>query len=407
MGAKKTTNEDFVLVDAADGFFCVCDGTSHAKGAQVAKQTAEFLRENWKRIRPVRDAYQKDRSRKNRQGLELAVGEAIRAANTHVFGAAQLNGEGVGACTTLDFLGYVGDQVVAAHVGDGRILLFRDGKVTQLTRDHTRAEEMLASRMWTAEQLKGSPFKRELTRAVGAGSTVVPDLFSIPLQPGDVLVVCTNGLTDTWEGSQAWAPLEASTRQPAMMPELAKRLVDQAVSKKASDNVTCAVLAVPSATELGEKTEVQGIIANPKLMSALARVTVFHSLRENQRAMVGLLSLASVRRYPAGSVIMAQGDASQELIVILAGEVDILEFGNKVVTRKAGEALGEIGFFTQSPRSASALAKTPVDALVIDDQDFQTLLARDPRLGLELARGVIQELGRKLLEKFKTPQWTG
>jgi CRP-like cAMP-binding protein len=184
-------------------------------------------------------------------------------------------------------------------------------------------------------------------------------------------------------------------------------LVEQAVTRKASDNVSCAVIAVPGARELGEKTEVQGILANPKLMAALQRVTVFQSLKENQRAMVGLLSLATVRRYPAGAVILAQGNASDELAVILAGEVDILEFGNVVVTRKAGEALGEIGFFTQSPRTASAIAKTAVDVLVIRDDDFQSLLARDPRLGLELARGVILELGRKLTEKARAQLWSG
>ncbi len=406
-GARKTTNEDYVLVEPQEGFFCVCDGTSHPKGAQVAKQAAEFMREGWKRLLPLRRDYEKDRTRKNRQAIELGLAETIKALNTHIHGLAQLDGEKVGACTTIDFLGFVADQLVVAHIGDGRVLLYRENKITQLTRDHTRAEEMLASGLWTAEQLKGSPFRRELTRAVGAAQLIVPDLFSVPLQPGDSVVACTNGLTDTWEGPSSHAPLELAAQQPAQAASLAKTLVDQAVAKKASDNVSCAVISIPGAKELGEKTEVQGILANPKLMAALQRVTVFHSLRENQRAMVGLLSLATVRRYPAGAVLMAQGDASLELTVIMAGEVDILEFGNVVVTRKPGEALGEIGFFTQSPRSASAIAKTAADVLVIHEQDFQSLLARDPRLGLELAKGVIQELGRKLTEKARTQLWSG
>ncbi len=400
-GTKRETNEDVYLVDAEEGFFCVCDGTRHPQGAEVARRTAEFMKDTWKRARPLRDAYLKEPSRKNRQVIELALLDAARTINLDIHAAVLMDASRAGACTTLDFAGFVGDQVVVGHVGDGRALLVREGQLTCLTRDHTRAQEMLSSGLWKEEQLKGSPFRHELTRAIGAASLVVPDLFSVPLQPGDRFILCSNGFSDRLERGHDTVAIETLKTEQ----DLAKRLVSLANERKTTDNATVIALVVPSVAAIQDQTQARGILQNPSHMQALMNVAVFQSLRENRRAMINLLSLATLRRFEPGATLMTQGDPSLEMVVILEGEVDILEYGSVVAQRKIGEAIGEIGFFTKAPRTATAIAKKPTQVLSIHADDFQQLLSRDPYLGLDLARGVIYELGRKLTEKARAVTW--
>jgi hypothetical protein len=294
----------------------------------------------------------------------------------------------------LDCAGFVGDQLVTAHVGDGRFILVRDGTWTALSRDHTRAEEMVSSGLWNAEQLRASPFRQELTRSIGAASVVVPDLSSLPLQPGDRVLLCTNGFSDTLTGASDEEALRM-TKEPR---ELAKRLVSLAHQRQTTDNATLIALVVPDAEMIQDQTQGKKILENPALMDALANVTVFQAVRRNRRAMVSLLSLASTREYAPGETLMRQGDPSPEMIVILDGLVEVLSFGNVIAERRGGEALGEVGFFTRAPRTASVIAKKPTRVLTLNIDDFHALLSRDPHLGLELARGVIFELGRKLVQ---------
>jgi serine/threonine protein phosphatase PrpC len=371
----------------------------------VATQSAEAIIRGWKALHTgLRKEYQNQPTRAKRRELEQAMGRMIQEVNHHVVTSA-LQAEGRrGAYTTLDVVALLGDQALVAHVGDGRVYLIRGGRWYQLTRDHTRAEEMRQSGQWKEEQLKKSPFRQELTRAIGVSEAILADLFCVPLHAGDVILMCSNGLSDLFWDSELKLKAQSFKKE-----HLSQQCIDFAIQNHASDNVTVQTIFIPTADQLRAQVQAgqstvsvqvaERILINPDVAAAMQKVTVFQGLKENSRGLMNLLGQTTVKKYAPGETLLVQGAPSDSLLVILDGEVEVLEFGNVVATRKKGEVIGEIGFFTNVPRTASVIARTTTQVLLLKKENFEHLLNRDARLGIDLAKGVIQELGRKLLDK--------
>ncbi len=172
-----------------------------------------------------------------------ALRGAMRSANLAVYDMAN-KPEHRGMGTTLTALCFEGSQAAIAHVGDSRAYLVRGEECTQLTADHSRVAEMVRMKMLSPERAAGHPMRSQLTRSLGSEPLVQVDLTRQPIERGDVLVLCSDGLWDLVSRHEIAHAVQALQREHEEARGAASTLVDLALERGAPDNVTAVVVAV-------------------------------------------------------------------------------------------------------------------------------------------------------------------
>src|SRR5258707_14165522 len=124
------------------------------------------------------------------------VREQVLKANTSIYQAAQSQPQYAGMGTTLVVCLFYDNRILVAHLGDSRLYMSRDGKFKQVTRDHSLLQEQIDSGITTPEQAKKAAHKNLVTKALGIDPTVEPELHEYPTKPGDIYLLCSDGLCD-------------------------------------------------------------------------------------------------------------------------------------------------------------------------------------------------------------------
>lgn len=172
------------------------------------------------------------------EAIRTCLEKAIKSASRAVHRAADENPQYQGMGTTLTVAMILGDRLHVAHVGDSRCYLWRNGKLEQLTVDHTVAELYRQEGMLTAEEAAVSPMSHHLWNVVGGNSRqVTPDFITRDLAPGDVVLLATDGLTR--EVSDLQLSLELDDASSA--DTVCRELVRQANDHGGHDNITVVV----------------------------------------------------------------------------------------------------------------------------------------------------------------------
>lgn len=250
-GKKRANNEDFVTyfepaapqdLLASGRLYIVADGVG---GAAEGERASKFAAEQ------VKFLYY--------QNPKLPPGErlrwAMRQASQEIYRYAESNGSHRRMATTLVAAVILGDQLTVAHVGDSRAYLIRGSLAQQLTQDHTTVGEMVRSGLMSEAEAMRSNAKNRLTRSLGGDEDVNVEVVSgIPLQVGDRVLLCTDGLTRYADRAEI-ARLTAEGKAE----EAALRMVDYANEQGGADNITVALVAVT------------GVEAAPTVMAAQAR----------------------------------------------------------------------------------------------------------------------------------------
>jgi PPM family protein phosphatase len=233
---RRQSNQDAFLVDEELGLVVVADGMGGYEGGEIASQlataavhelvarTARTDNMTW----PCAVDF-----RRSSDENELAI--AAYLANEHV--AAQRRGKLAQMGTTLAIARLRGDRAILAHIGDSRIYRVRHGRAMQLTRDHSLYEELLRS----GEQVpprKEFAFGNVVTRAIGTHQAT-PEISEVRVQPGDLLVVCTDGL---WDPVPDELIAQLCTSLPP--PQACEQLIALALERGGTDNITVAIATV-------------------------------------------------------------------------------------------------------------------------------------------------------------------
>ena len=191
LGCVRENNEDkFDLLDprepgmlAAKGrLYGVADGMGGHSAGQIASELA---------LKTVIRAYYSDPSTLLLESLT----HAIRQANSLIFETAQMIPDRRDMGTTLTLALVHESRIYFAHVGDSRAYLIRDGGITQITHDHSWVAEQVNLGTLTLEQAQQSPFRNIITRSIGTQPQVEPDLYEVDLVAGDLVLLCSDGLT--------------------------------------------------------------------------------------------------------------------------------------------------------------------------------------------------------------------
>ncbi|HEX3152230.1 MAG TPA: protein phosphatase 2C domain-containing protein [Gemmataceae bacterium] len=165
---------------------------------------------------------------------------ALREANTRVFAASQNNQGARGMGCTAEVVLVDGASAVVGHVGDSRVYRMRGGKLVQITRDHTLVGRLVELGQITPAEAEVHPRRSELHQAIGGRPDVYPDVYAVALEPGDWIIVCSDGLSN----QVTLDAMQGVLRDARNAERAARRLVNLALFEGALDNVTVAVVRV-------------------------------------------------------------------------------------------------------------------------------------------------------------------
>ena len=237
VGQKRKMNQDYVFASAdpvgnLPNLFVVADGmgghnagdyaSSHAVGTVVEeiRQDADF--------NPIK-----------------VIRHAIESANTEIITQAQNDENLRGMGTTMVVATIVGHYAYVANVGDSRLYLVNQ-QILQVTKDHSLVQEMVRMGEINAEQARNHPDKNIITRALGAERTVDIDFFDLKLEPGNVILMCSDGLSNMVEDSQIREIIPDTEKN---LEEKGKILISEANRNGGKDNIAV-VLIEPFANEV-------------------------------------------------------------------------------------------------------------------------------------------------------------
>jgi serine/threonine protein phosphatase PrpC len=217
-GRQRPANEDAHLARAP--VFVVADGMGGAQAGEVASHMA---------VEAFEPGLPDDAS-----SPEQGLAEIVRDANRRIHERAQTDESYRGMGTTVS-VAYVGeDEIAIAHVGDSRIYAWRDGKLARLTLDHSLAGEWVRQGRMTEEDAEEHPHRSIITRAVGPEPEVEVDTLTYPARDGDVLLICSDGLTSMIPEARIADVL----REAPDLPEAGRRLIREANAAGGRDNIT-------------------------------------------------------------------------------------------------------------------------------------------------------------------------
>ena len=190
-GRARSNNEDSVAVDETTSLAVLADGMGGYNAGEVASNMAtSFIKAELGRW--LSEAASRASDIEIRRAMEICVDNANRA----IFNAANANPQYAGMGTTLVVAVFRDDQLRLGHVGDSRAYRWRGGQLSQITRDHSLLQEQIDAGLITPEQAAFSANKNLVTRAVGVEDTVLLETHLHELQPGDVYLMCSDGLSD-------------------------------------------------------------------------------------------------------------------------------------------------------------------------------------------------------------------
>ena len=218
-GRMRTANQDYVFcqdteIGSFPNLFIVADGMGGQIVSQIQKST---------KITPI--------------GI---FEQAVAAANEKVYQASKEDPSLYGMGTTVVAAMVLGKTVYVVNVGDSRLYVCKES-LTQVTVDHSLVEEMVQSGKLQKEEMRTHPNKNIITRALGTNPEVKADCFEIEVEEGDVLLLCSDGLSNMMEDKTMEAIIK---KNPEDMEQAARQLVDEANKAGGKDNISVVLVRI-------------------------------------------------------------------------------------------------------------------------------------------------------------------
>ena len=233
-GRKRRRNEDNYVCEPP--LFAVTDGMGGAQAGELASAlAADALREG-----------------ANGGIADEKAEQLVQEANRRVFerANADASASGMGTTATVAIVDEASDRVIFAHVGDSRAYLIRDGALEQLTDDHSLVAELVRSGKLSPEEAETHPQRSVITRVLGTDAEVDVDTFAIDARPGDLYLLCSDGLS-TMVGDETI--LDVAERYRSDLDEAVRALLAEANRGGGEDNITAILFELGAPAEVADE----------------------------------------------------------------------------------------------------------------------------------------------------------
>ncbi len=228
VGRRRENNQDQLLVDHERDVYAIADGMGgHAAGEVASSIAIQALSETI--------------AEPSGETVDRLLVDAFQEGNRRICESVLARGEWRGMGTTIVALVRRNDKVIIGHVGDSRTYLLRDGVLAQLTDDHSWVAEQVRMGLLTDEEAHKHPMRNIVTRAMGNRLELEVDVSEQAVQPGDVFLLCSDGLNSMIGDDLIGDILTANREDPV---EACRALIDAANEHGGDDNITVIVLAI-------------------------------------------------------------------------------------------------------------------------------------------------------------------
>ncbi len=230
VGLVRENNEDALLIREPH-LFAVADGMGGYAAGEIASRAT---------LKALEAATHALRHEEGETDIRTMLLDALDKANAHVYKMAVSNDKYTGMGTTLTALYLPGDGTAyCAHIGDSRLYVYNNGRLQQLTHDHTYVAELEMHGKITSEEALVHPDRHMLLKAMGVDEAIEADCFRFALQNGDKLLLCSDGLSDMVRDDEINELLQHDT-----LDEDADALLEHSLSNGGRDNVTLILLKI-------------------------------------------------------------------------------------------------------------------------------------------------------------------
>jgi protein phosphatase len=239
-GMVRSNNEDSVMTNAACGLAVLADGMGGYNAGEVASGMATaLLGTGLEKAFVARAPDARDVSGK--PWVHIALETEIARANGAIYQAAQSQPQYAGMGTTLVVSVFHDNKLTVAHIGDSRLYRLRGETFEQITRDHSLLQEQIDSGMLTRDQARHSQNKNLVTRAVGIDAEVLPEIRDYAVLPGDIYLLCSDGLNDMVDDDEIGMALSMLS---ANLELCATQLIQMANDNGGRDNVSVILVKI-------------------------------------------------------------------------------------------------------------------------------------------------------------------
>ncbi len=379
VGRRRAHNEDTMLVVPELGLYIVCDGMGgHAAGEVASALAASTVRDVVAdHIADIRAAAAGDRDER-RTVLDL-LSRAVQQANTTLQAQAESNPAQRGMGTTLSLLLLVGERAFIAHVGDSRVYLYRNEQVHQVTDDHTILNEMVRAGRISLEDGRKIKAMNALTRAVGVYPSVEADTLEFDLLPGDIFLLCSDGLHNYFDDFDLRTFLAHSDTDT-----VADDLVSFANKRGGGDNIYVVALFIREARETEQTLRIR------LSLKTLRDVPLFHYLSFAE--LLRVITVCELVEVTLGTVVIEENKPGDDFFVVVDGSVAVQKAGTDVAVLAAGRHFGEMALIDNRPRSATIVAREKALLIRVVRDRFFELLREDPVMAVKLLWNMIQSM---------------
>jgi PPM family protein phosphatase len=238
-GLVRSNNEDAFLVDSVLGFAALADGMGGAAAGELASKF--FV-----------NAAQEVFSQKNREDSQHLLQRSFALANKMILDHANENPDHKGLGCTAELLTFFDDSFALAHVGDSRTYLFRHMELKPLTQDHSFVQELINKGVISVQEARQHRMRHVILRAVGQHENLEVELIHGEAEPGDLFLLCSDGLTDMIEDYL----IQSILAEPLALDDKAQKLIDAAKASGGHDNVTVVLCEVVEQDEIATYIQV-------------------------------------------------------------------------------------------------------------------------------------------------------
>lgn len=385
VGRTRQNNEDSYLKDASRGIYLVADGMGGHAAGEVASQTAaEVVHRVLSENQALYENLEANSPPSDWDALVALIENAFQQASETVANMAAQDPEKAGMGTTMTMLLTVGSKGLMAHVGDSRLYLVRDGKLYQLSEDHSYVGEMIRKGRMTEAEGRMSPFANLLTRAVGLQPQVQVDTLLFDMLPGDTYLMSSDGLHDAFDDPEEMLPILTQEEGASIV----RTLIEAANEKYGKDNISAVVVRVSGTAEEHEDVSLQ--------FQALQQTYLFRYVTYEE--MLRVVAVIQFHDAVPGEVLFNEGEIGSELYILLSGSVIISKEGRLLRELGQGGHFGEMAIVDRAPRSATAIVQEPSRLMILTSEGLYSVIRNEPRIAVKMLWGLSEVLSARLRE---------
>ena len=360
VGLNRQHNEDAYFMDENLGLFVVADGMGGAQAGEIASRIMVYeVHRHLGTLRRMISRYKQSPDSNNRNEIIRYLPTIIEKANERIFAESARDPDKRGMGTTGVLFLPAGEDAFVSHVGDSRLYLFRQGTLFQITEDHSYVMQLYKQGRISAEEMLTHPQKNLILRGVGIEPQVDVDTLFLDIYPGDVFLMCSDGLSDMVPDEDL-ADLMASYR--------GRDLVDQAINAAnrngGLDNITVITVEIQQdTTQLTTQltTSFSRTLGMVEKVDFLQDIFLFKHLTDQECIKLNRFLFES--HYPSGAIIIEEGEPGDELFIVAQGQVAIYQGDTHLLNIGPGGHFGELAILRDDLRSATAVPIRPAPTI--------------------------------------------